>query len=159
MATTSRIRKRFLAVNLALCKVLDVDPDEVILIDQLPGEGVVEVRYLDGRIDRRTFTPELARSLADAERDAIRAHEAQFTSTVGALTAADHNRTITVTTSDGVRITGPLRALHVTADMIPVQDLMSEQPDMIPGARSVDIAIGSWEAHGLDPETPVRFAS
>lgn len=77
--------------------------------------------------------------------------------TVGDLTPQHIGRTVTIDGS-GARVTGQLRTVRAETDWVPAQRLCAQEPDLIPGLRTVTLAVGLWTTGQLPLTTPVYVA-
>lgn len=80
-----------------------------------------------------------------------------MTLTVGDLTPQHIGRTVTID-GTGARITGQLRTVRAETDWVPAQRLCAQEPDLIPGLRTVTLAVGPWATGQLPLTTPVEVA-
>lgn len=157
MPTMSRVSEESLAVHAAVCAVLDVDPETVVLIDRNYRDERVDIHHSSGYIERRAMDVDLLHRMLDAERTARERIDERYTATVGDLTRRDYGRVVTIE-HDGVTITGPLRHVDIDTEMIEVFDLGSSTPQQVPGSSSAHVRIGEWDTPRIDPAARVRFA-
>jgi hypothetical protein len=77
--------------------------------------------------------------------------------TVGDLTPQHIGRTVTIDGA-GARVTGQLRNLRVETDWISEHTAASKEPNLIPGAQTMTLAVGAWTTESLPLTTPVEVA-
>jgi hypothetical protein len=65
-----RVAQESLAVHAAVCAVLGIDPETVVLVDRNHRDEHVDIHHADGYIERRDMDVDLLHRILDAERTA-----------------------------------------------------------------------------------------
>lgn len=163
----------------AMAQALGLDPSVVVWVDITydgVGYGGLPPHYAQVRSlqplglpsvvrETRTVGEDVVTSVIAVTRDRAlelleignRAYQAKIDEArrdVASLSRADIGRTVTIT-HDGTTVSGPLRAVEVWTDRVPVQSLGEREPEHVDGPVSVTLTIGAWRTGSIPPDTKV----